>query len=171
VPTRTCACTSRAPQAGEHVVCRRAFAVHEHDAAWAGISCACTRNAPHDGVQPPASAPASRDPAAAPRRPARRPARRSRSSRLPTAGPPPPPSHTARQAFNPQGCEQGQGIRCRVSRRERTHAGLAAKDAQFSGACNEPGFRPIGAPRAELRVLQSSTSQSRARRVVTNDLN
>ena len=104
MPTRTCACTSRAPQAGEHVVCRRAFAVHEHDAAWAGISCACTRNAPHDGVQPPASAPASRDPAAAPRRPARRPARRSRSSRLPTAGPPPPPSHTARQAFNPQGC-------------------------------------------------------------------
>ena len=118
------------------------------------IRSACTRNAPHDGVQPPASAPASRDPAAAPRRPARRPARRSRSSRLPTAGPPPPPSHTARQAFNPQGCEQGQGIRCRVSRRERTHAGLAAKDAQFSGACNEPGFRPIGAPRAELRVLQ-----------------
>ena len=28
--TRTCACTSRAPQAGEHVVCRRAGAVHEH---------------------------------------------------------------------------------------------------------------------------------------------
>jgi len=58
--------------------------------------------------RPPASAPAAqparRDPAAAPRRPARRPARRSRSSRLPTAGPPPPPSHTARQAFNPQGC-------------------------------------------------------------------
>ena len=29
---RTCACTSRAPQAGEHVVCRRACAVHAHDA-------------------------------------------------------------------------------------------------------------------------------------------
>jgi hypothetical protein len=32
---RTCACTSRAPQAGEHVVCRRAFAVRARGAAWA----------------------------------------------------------------------------------------------------------------------------------------
>ena len=58
-------------------------------------------------LKPPASAPAAqparRDPAAAPRRhrPARRPARRSRSSRLPAAGPPPPPSPTARQAVHP----------------------------------------------------------------------
>ena len=50
--------------------------------------------------------------------------------------------------------QQGRGIRCRDSRRERTRAGLAAKDAQFSGASNEPGFRPIGARGAELRVLQ-----------------
>ena len=50
--------------------------------------------------------------------------------------------------------QQGRGIRCRVSPRERTCAGLAAKDAQFSGASNEPGFRPIGARGAEPRVLQ-----------------
>ena len=50
--------------------------------------------------------------------------------------------------------QQGRGIRCRDSRRERTRAGLAAKDAQFSGASNEPGFRPIGARGAEPRVLQ-----------------
>jgi hypothetical protein len=50
--------------------------------------------------------------------------------------------------------QQGRGIRCRVSRREHTRAGLAAKDAQFSGASNEPGFRPIGARGAEPRALQ-----------------
>jgi hypothetical protein len=50
--------------------------------------------------------------------------------------------------------QQGQGIRCRVSRCELTRAGLAAKDAQFSGASNEPGFRPIGARGAEPRGLQ-----------------
>ena len=42
-----------------------------------------------------------------------------------------------------------------VSRAVSAHAPrLAAKDAQFSGASNEPGFRPIGARGAEPRVLQ-----------------
>ncbi len=56
--------------------------------------------------------------------------------------------------------QQGQSIRGRRARRVRTRAGLAAKDAQFSGASNEPGFRPIGARGAELRVLQCALGDS-----------
>jgi hypothetical protein len=61
-----------------------------------------------------------------------------------------------------------RGIRCRDSRRERTRAGLAAKDAQFSGASNEPGFRPIGARGAEPRVLQRARGD-RARILVLGE--
>ena len=64
--------------------------------------------------------------------------------------------------------QQGRGIRCRVSPRERTRAGLAAKDAQFSGASNEPGFRPIGARGAEPRVLQRARGD-RARMLVLGE--
>jgi hypothetical protein len=45
---------------------------------------------------------------------------------------------------------------------------LAAKDAQFSGASNEPGFRPIGARGAELRVLQRARGD-RARILVLGE--
>jgi hypothetical protein len=51
-----------------------------------------------------------------------------------------------------------------VSRAVSAHAPrLAAKDAQFSGACNEPGFRPIGARGAEPRVLQRAHCESNSR--------
>ena len=56
-----------------------------------------------------------------------------------------------------------------VSRAVSAHAPrLAAKDAQFSGACNEPGFRPIGARGAEPRVLQRARGD-RARMLVLGE--
>jgi len=98
-------------------------------------------------------------PRAGPPRPDPREPNRGRAARAPRAAPQSGAGgvrgRLAAPSLGPlRAQQQGRGIRCRVSRRERTLAGLAAKDAQFSGASNEPGFRPIGARAAELRVLQ-----------------
>ena len=87
----------------------------------------------------------------------RGPPRRSRggrAARLPgSLNPKPSPPCSCRAWPTARGA-WSNGARAALSRRERTRAGLAAKDAQFSGASNEPGFRPIGARGAEPRVLQ-----------------